>query len=90
MILQKIYKTSFRNTCKKTKNDLENGNTDDEDFREEGKEQHSFNESMIEINPKWTPIKYQLRTDLNTVSVKTKEKLVRKSNQAVERDRTNL
>ena len=45
---------------------------------------------MIEINPKWTPIKYQLRTDLNTVSVKTKEKLVRKSNQAVERDRTNL
>ena len=38
---------------------------------------------MIEINPKWTPIKYQLRTDLNAASVKTKEKLVRKSNQAV-------
>ena len=38
---------------------------------------------MIEINTKWTPRKYQLRTDLNAVSVKTKEKLVRKSNQAV-------
>ena len=69
--------------AKKQKNDLENGNADDEDFREEGSEQHSFNESMIEINTKWTPRKYQLRTDLNAVSVKTKEKLVRKSNQAV-------
>ena len=38
---------------------------------------------MIDINPRWTPIKYQLRTDLNAVSVKTKEKLVQKSNQAV-------
>ena len=38
---------------------------------------------MIEINPKWSPIKYQLRTDLNTVSVKTKVKLVRRSNRAV-------
>ena len=35
---------------------------------------------MIEINPKWTPIKYQLRTDLNVVSVKKK---LQKSNRAV-------
>ena len=43
---------------KKQKIDLENDTTDDEDFHEEGSEHHSFNESMIEINPKWTPIKY--------------------------------
>ena len=58
---------------KKQEIDLENDATDDEDFHEEGSEHHSFNESVIEINPKWTPIKYQLRTDLNAVSVKTKE-----------------
>ena len=63
--------------------DLENDTVDDDDFHEEGSERNSFNESMIEINPKWSPIKYQLRTDLNTVSVKTKEKLVRRSTQAV-------
>ena len=40
---------------------------------------------MIELNPKWTPIKYQFRTDLNAVSVKTKENFVSKSNQAVKR-----
>ena len=40
---RKSTKSSFRNTCNKTKNDLENGNADDEDFREEGSEQHSFN-----------------------------------------------
>ena len=59
--------------AKKQEIDLENDATDDEDFHEEGSEHHSFNESVIEINPKWTPIKYQLRTDLNAVSVKTKE-----------------
>ena len=71
MVLQKIYKINFqRHLQKKKKNDLENDTTDDEDFHEEGSECHSFNKSMIEINPKWTPIKYQLRTDLNVVSVK--------------------
>ena len=71
MVLQKIYKINFqRHLQKKKKNDLENDTTDDEDFHEEGSERHSFNKSMIEINPKWTPIKYQLRTDLNVVSVK--------------------
>ena len=69
---RKSTKSTFRDTCKKKKKkkDLENDTTDDEDFHEEGSERHSFNKSMIEINPKWTPIKYQLRTDLNVVSVK--------------------
>ena len=69
--------------AKKQKINLKNDTTDDEDFCEEGSEHHYFNDSMIEINPKWTPIKYQHRTYLNAVSVKTKEKLVQKSNQAV-------
>ena len=57
--------------AKKQKIDVENDTSDDEDFHEESSERHSFNESMIELNPKWTPIKYQFRTDLNAVSVKT-------------------
>ena len=43
---------------KKKKKDLENDTTDDKDFHEEGSERHSFSKWMIEINPKWTPVKY--------------------------------
>ena len=71
-MLQKIYKLIFqRHLQKKQKIDVENYTSDDEDFHEESSEHHSFNESTIEINPKWT--------DLNVASVQTKEK----SNQAV-------
>ena len=70
-------------TAKKQEIDVENDTSDDEDFHEESGEHQSFNKSMIEINPKWTLIKYELKTDLNAVFVKTKEKLVPKSNQAV-------
>ena len=63
-------------TAKKQEIDVENDTSDDEDFHEESGEHQSFNKSMIEINPKWTLIKYELKTDLNAVFVKTKEKLV--------------
>ena len=75
MILQKSFTIIFRETCKKKKKkiDVENDTTDDESFHEKSNKCHSCNKSIIKINPKWTPLKYQLRTDLNVVSVKTKK-----------------
>ena len=55
-----------------------------ESFEEETSKE-TFNKSMAEIASNyWSPIKYQLRTNLNDVSERTKKRIIRKSLQAVD------
>ena len=61
----------------------------DESFTDESRKD-SFNKSMSSISSEWTPIKYQLRTDFNSLAKKTQKQLVRKSLIAVDNELNNI
>ena len=44
-------------------------------------EKESFNTSMGNISADWTPLKYQLGNHLNSISKKSRQRVVKKSNE---------
>ena len=44
-------------------------------------EKEPFNTSMGNISADWTPLKYQLGSDLNSISKKSRQHVVKKSNE---------
>ena len=65
--------------------DDENHCSDKSESFEEETSKETFNKSMAEIASNyWSTIKYQLRTNLNDASERTKKRIIRKSLQAVD------
>jgi len=51
----------------------------DVDFTDPPEEKDSFNKSMLLINENWSPLKFQLRQDIESVDERTKRKVCRKT-----------
>jgi len=56
----------------------------DVDFTDPPEEKDSFNKSMLLINENWSPLKFQLRQDIESVDERTKRKVCRKTRMAVD------
>ena len=61
----------------------------DDSFSNESRKD-SFNKSMSSISSDWTAIKYQLRTNFNSLAEKTKKKLIQRSLIAVDNVLENI
>ena len=69
--------------------ELEDNHDNSENFQESSKD--TFNRSMTELATNyWSPIKFQLRTNLSDVSTKTHQKIIRKSLLAVDNILDNI
>ena len=55
----------------------------DSSFRDTS-EKESFNTSMGNISADWTPLKYQLGSDLNSISKKSRQHVVKKAMKAID------
>ena len=47
-------------------------------------EKESFNTSMGNISADWTPLKYQLRSDLYSISKKSRQRVIKKAMKAID------
>uniref|UniRef100_A0A7M5XKE1 Uncharacterized protein n=1 Tax=Clytia hemisphaerica TaxID=252671 RepID=A0A7M5XKE1_9CNID len=58
--------------------------TSDDEYIEAGSEKENFNKSMSSMKGDWTPVKYQLHTDFDSIDPRSQQRVMRTSIMAVD------